>query len=312
MAQQIPNQFSFSNNVDDTQKRPIPSKVKLSTSSPSITAVFITCNEANVLETALKSVVGWVNEIIIIDMYSTDGTQEIANQYATKLLFHERLTYSEPIKTYSIQQATCDWVFVIDADEIVPDKLAKELLKIVANNQYDAVEIPFQQVFFGTTAQSGLGIDGYHTRLFRRGSIVWPSEVHGAPDISHLRVYRIPMGDLDLNMHHNTWRSSQIVLDKIIRYTPKEVEKLLANGEHFTFTRMMRKIIGMFIRRMFLQRGYEDGMVGLVTSLFWTFYTFATYAQFWEAEGRTKKYDKQVIKWGKRFRFLARTLPSKE
>ena len=219
--------------------------------TPTIAAVIISCNEATVIEACLQSVVGWVDEIVVVDMYSTDGTREIVKRYTSHLIDHERLSYADPIRNFAFTQVTADWIVMLDPDERVPTLLAQELQHIAATQEYDVVQIPFRNAFFETVTQSEFGDDGMHPRFFRAGAISWPPEVHGHPDLSQVRVYVMPTGKPDYWILHDTWRSVGMVLDKIMRYSPRDVEKLQAAGQHFSLKRMVRATIGQFMWRFF-------------------------------------------------------------
>lgn len=269
--------------------------------SLTISAVIITYNEAEVIVPCLQSVVDWVDEIVVVDMHSTDGTREIVVRYPTRLLDHERLTYADPARNFALAQATGDWIIMLDPDERVPAPLAVELRRIAAQGAVDVVDIPYQQVMFGRIVQSPGASEGSHPRFFRRGVVSWPAEVHGSPDLSHLRRYEIPAGDMNLSIHHDTWRTVTTVLDKILRYAPKDAERLQAKGETFSLGRFLRVGIGGFANRMADGRAYEDGMPGLLTALYWAIYDLTIEAEIWEAEGRSSKFDPSIQHWGRRF-----------
>src|SRR5690242_130491 len=56
-----------------------------------LSAVIVTCDDADVIEPCLRSIAGWVDEIVVVDMHSADGTREIVQRYTNRLLDHERL-----------------------------------------------------------------------------------------------------------------------------------------------------------------------------------------------------------------------------
>ena len=62
-----------------------------------ISAIFLTYNDEKLIEEGLKSVYGWVGEIIIVDSHSTDGTLTIAQKYADKIETH-------PFENYAVQR----------------------------------------------------------------------------------------------------------------------------------------------------------------------------------------------------------------
>ncbi len=89
-----------------------------------ISICIIAHNEGLCLERLLISVKNHAEEIVVVDDYSTDNTNEIALRYTDKVL-QPPLPVKEVglgiSKTWMINQATKNWVLVVDADELVPE-----------------------------------------------------------------------------------------------------------------------------------------------------------------------------------------------
>jgi glycosyltransferase involved in cell wall biosynthesis len=267
-----------------------------------ISVVIVSCNEADVIEPCLQSVAGWADEIVVVDMYSSDGTRDIVRRYTDRLFDHERLPFVEPARNDAFAHARGDWILMLDPDERVPATLAHELRRIATLNMVDVVIVPRQQIMFGKVARSRGAGDGMHPRFFRRGSLSWPSTIHAMPDISHMRSQELPLERSDLWLLHDTWRSVTDVLEKFIRYVPQEVDKLHASGQHFTFRGLLRATLGQFVYRMIRGRAYEDGVAGFLAAMYFTIYAFTIQAALWESEGRPTNFDHQVIRWGRRLK----------
>ena len=56
---------------------------------PKISAVIITYNEELFIEKCLASLEGIADEIVVIDSFSTDGTEEICKKYNVKFIEHD-------------------------------------------------------------------------------------------------------------------------------------------------------------------------------------------------------------------------------
>ena len=54
-----------------------------------ISVIVLTFNEEKNIEDCLKSVSGWVEDIFIVDSYSTDNTLRIASRYTGNIVQHE-------------------------------------------------------------------------------------------------------------------------------------------------------------------------------------------------------------------------------
>ena len=97
-----------------------------------ISVVINTLNAQRLLDDVLESVKD-ADEIIICDMHSEDETIEIAQRHKCKIFYHERTGIVELARNWAMEQASGDWILVLDADEIVTPELWK-YLREYANN----------------------------------------------------------------------------------------------------------------------------------------------------------------------------------
>jgi glycosyltransferase involved in cell wall biosynthesis len=74
-------------------------------------------NEDNHIEECLKRLRPCQFEIIVVDTGSVDRTVEIAHKYANKVFHFAWCDDFSSARNFSIQQATHDWVLIIDCDE---------------------------------------------------------------------------------------------------------------------------------------------------------------------------------------------------
>jgi len=123
-----------------------------------ITLAMIVKNEAGNLENCLISVRGQVDEIVIVDTGSTDGTMEIARKYTDKVYsFFWREDFSAA-RNFAVEKASGDWIFYLDADEeLVPGSgdlkclaardLCPEAYLLPINNPIDGVTGEYNRFF---------------------------------------------------------------------------------------------------------------------------------------------------------------------
>ncbi|MBS4190260.1 glycosyltransferase [Bacillus sp. FJAT-49705] len=86
-----------------------------------ITLCMIVKNEEKFLERCLSSVKSKVDEIIIVDTGSTDGTIEIASKFKAKVYNLEWKADFSFARNFSLEKATSDYILVLDADEYLDD-----------------------------------------------------------------------------------------------------------------------------------------------------------------------------------------------
>jgi len=94
-----------------------------------ISAVIITKNEERNIERCLQSLQGVVDEVIVVDSFSTDNTESICQQYHVKFFQKEWLGYAEQ-KNYANSLSENDLILSIDADEALSEELRTSILSI--------------------------------------------------------------------------------------------------------------------------------------------------------------------------------------
>lgn len=79
-------------------------------------------DEARFLPACLASVAGVVDEVVVVDTGSRDGTPEIARRHGARVLYRPWEDHFGAARNAALEQATGDWILVLDADEALhPD-----------------------------------------------------------------------------------------------------------------------------------------------------------------------------------------------
>jgi glycosyltransferase involved in cell wall biosynthesis len=102
-----------------------------------LSVVIITFNEEKNIERCLKSVRDIADEIIVLDSFSTDRTQEICEQYNATFLQHAFDGHIQQ-KNRVITHANYDLVLSLDADEAPDEALLQNIQKVKENRTADA------------------------------------------------------------------------------------------------------------------------------------------------------------------------------
>ena len=144
----------------------------------------ITKNAAETLEKSLASVKKIADEIIIVDSKSTDRTVEIAKKYLAKVYVKEFTDIGKQ-RMFGLSKATGKWVLILDCDEIVSEKLMKEIKSKIENKniKINSYYIPYLNFYLNKPLQFG-GEDYKMLRLFRRVKLfIKPSLVHNRIEV---------------------------------------------------------------------------------------------------------------------------------
>ena len=101
-----------------------------------ISAVIITYNEEEHLEKCLASIVDLVDEIIVVDSYSTDGTQAICEKYKVQF-FAQKALGDKVQKNFAVPKANYNHLLSLDGDEAFSETLKHSIHDLQKTWVYD-------------------------------------------------------------------------------------------------------------------------------------------------------------------------------
>jgi len=258
-----------------------------------ISVILATFNEEKNIKACLESV-KWADEIVVVDGTSSDKTVEIAKEYTDKIFVRENPLMFHKNKQYAIEKATGDWILYLDADERVTPELREEILKTIKSSrsrlrlaedrQINGFWVPRKNIIFGKWIKHTGWWPDYQLRLFKRGKAYLPCEsVHEQPKLSGKAGYlKNPL------VHYNYQTISQFIFKLNTLYTENDKNVFLAEGKKINWQDAIRFPANEFLRRFFKQKGYKDGLHGLVLSLLQSFSALVTFAKIWENQGFKK------------------------
>lgn len=241
-----------------------------------ISVVVTTFNEEVNIVDCLKSVL-WADEILLVDSLSTDKTIELAEQFPVKILARQYFG-SAAQKNWSLDRVSNDWVLILDADERVPEKLAREILTILADGpQANGYYIRRENIVLGKKIRhSGWSTDKV-IRLFHRAHGRYPNRrVHADVDIQG------PLPVLKSPLVHYTLRSLKQYFEKFLNYAEWGAAQGYREGRKAGYLEIGGRTLWRFVRTYIIQRGFLDGIHGLVVCGLQAFGVFLKYAQLWE------------------------------
>ncbi len=108
----------------------------LSTPKQKLSALVITYNEMGYIERCIGSI-SFADEIIVVDSFSTDGTYEYLMAHPKVKVIQNPFENFTAQKSFTLKQATNDWVLFLDADEVVTEALQKEITATINNPEAD-------------------------------------------------------------------------------------------------------------------------------------------------------------------------------
>jgi len=271
-----------------------------------ISVIILTYNEEKKIEECLKSVYGLVEEIFIVDSYSTDKTLEIARKYTDKIYQHPFENYSSqrnwalenlPIKT--------EWLLNLDADHRVTLELVKELKEIFSKpieNNINGFLISRRTIFMGRWIKHGGHYPVYHAILFRKGFGKCEQRLYDQHFVVMGQLKKLKGDVIDVitdsidkfTIRHIKWASFEAIeqlsggnseIKPIVFGNPIQRRRFLRKFYN-SFPLFVRPFL-YFLYRYFFRLGFLDGKEGLIFHFlqgFW--YRFLVDAKIYEMKKR--------------------------
>lgn len=124
-----------------------------------MTAIVLTKDEEKNIANCLESIKNLVSRIVVVDSGSTDRTIDIVKKYGADIYTHEWIHYANQFN-WALDNVNVEtqWVFRIDADEVVPADLAEEIKQECNKHSDDDVngfDMPFKISFLGRELRHG-------------------------------------------------------------------------------------------------------------------------------------------------------------
>lgn len=239
-----------------------------------ISAIVITKNEEANIADCLQSI-NWVDEIILVDAESSDRTVEIGKRFTSKIFIHKWEGFAKQ-KAFALTKTCNEWVLSIDSDERVSQQLKEEIINL---EESDIAGYYFKRQNYllkKHITTCGWGND-YQLRLFKKS----------LTNLNERLVHEKFVVDGKTNrlinpMIHYTFSSIEKTTQKINHYSSLKAEELFTNGKRIGgFGIVVRGLAGFF-KFFVMQKGYKDGVHGLVISLLHLITTLLSYMKLWE------------------------------
>lgn len=250
-----------------------------------VSLIIHTKQEEKNIKDCILSVKSFADEVIVIDMSSTDKTVEIAQRLGAFIFSIPDKGFVDNFRNFGISKANFEWIFSLDADERLTKKLIKTLKRVMKEDKYDVVRLPFKNIRLGKWMEyTGFWPD-YHPRFFRKGFVKWKQNIKQAhvPLIINGRVLTLEPKEKNAIIHYNVDSINHFLI-KFMRYAA------LKNGDDFfkknklTVHDLINYYEGEFRWRYIEKKGYLDGMRGFVFAKFREFSKFMEFVNFWESE----------------------------
>jgi glycosyltransferase involved in cell wall biosynthesis len=238
-------------------------------------------NVEDIIEDCLKSI-QWVDEVFIVDAFSTDRTVEICRKYPNVKLVQHAYVNSGQQRFWGMPQVAHDWVFIIDSDERCTETLRQEIEKILSQDeiQYDGFNVPIRTWFMGKLLHHDTYLGSGGKRLVRKSTYknYVLKRVH-----AKLKIERLTwIWNRKAYLIHDPIRDFTSQWQKLIRYSNWYAEDMFDRGERVYWYHIIVRPVLKFLQFYLIRRGFLDGVRGMILCMIAGISIFMKYYKLWE------------------------------
>ncbi|XOV78843.1 MAG: glycosyltransferase family 2 protein [Aestuariibacter sp.] len=242
-----------------------------------ISCFLIVCNEADRIEAALKPLAGWVDQLIVLDSGSTDGTVEIASKYADKVYQTDWPGFG-PQRNRALGYCEHDWVMNIDADEVVTETLKSEIDAVMSQPDLNVtmLEIPWHTYLFGKPLKHGRYSSPQGKIFLKEGANFKDRSVHESLEMPEktIKVLKSPL-------LHYSWRDYYHAQEKHLKYGVLGAQEKAKKNKRTSLSYAVLRFFVDFTQQYIFRLGFLDGKRGFLMAVILGQYAFHKYAALW-------------------------------
>ena len=228
--------------------------VKVST----ISAAIITYNEERNIRRCIESLRDCVDEIIVLDSFSTDKTCEICSEYAVKVVQRQWTGYASA-KNFLNEQVTSDYILSIDADEALDVDLKKELCLIKQQELSGVYLLNRKTNYCGKWINHSGWFPDEKVRIFPKIGSEWQGDY-----VHEELVFSDSLGITKLNgiLEHYSYYNFEEHRKRADKYSQLTAMKYVEQGKKSSALKPFISGLTRFISMYFIKLGFLDGYMG--------------------------------------------------
>jgi glycosyltransferase involved in cell wall biosynthesis len=250
--------------------------------SPPLSVVILAKDEAAYIQRSVASALRFADDVVVVDSGSMDGTQELALAAGARVEEQPWLGYSAQ-RNRGAELARHDWIFQLDADELVTADLEAEIRRTLAGgpDPRDGFTVQRRSDFLGCLLPNDTRLSkqrGFVRLYHRRHSGYDPNQLVHEEVVVGGRM--VPLGGLLLH-----WRGETIdhIAGVFNRYASIEAEALRREGVVARPVQVLTRPVMRFLWVYVWKRAYRLGARGLIYAVFKSYSEFLRYGKLWES-----------------------------
>ncbi len=222
-------------------------------------------NVEDIIEKTLDTIT-WVDEIFIVDAFSTDKTVEICKRYPNVKIVRHEYENSGAQRYWGMPQVANEWVFIIDSDERCSPELKTEIEKILSQEkiEYDGFIVYVKTKFLGKLHNHEFNLGHYGMRLVRRETYKTYEllNVHSRLRIKNHSFIKNKKAYLE----HEPIRDFKQHIYKMARYAEWSAKDMYNKGKRAKWYHFVFRPPYKFFHHYIILGGFLDGIGGLILS----------------------------------------------
>ena len=242
---------------------------------PEISAMVMIYNEAWQIRDCLDTI-KWVDEIVICDSFSDDGTVEICREYTDKI-YQRKFDNFANQKKWMLSKPSNRWGLFVEADERFPDTLEEEARSKLQHGDCDGYEMVFHNYCFKWELKGDFW-RFKKIKLFKRDKAHWAERlVHSVMTLDG------KVGELKTPVIHLGYVNARHWLRKLNYSSRLEVLQKFAEGTNYRWWEIVRipvSFFTVFYRYYFKRQSYKGGLGGFIVSIVYALYTSFMYTRY--------------------------------
>ncbi len=227
-----------------------------SSSVPLLSATIICRNEERHIANCLSSL-AFCDEILVIDSGSTDQTIKIAKEMATTVIQRPYIGANDQ-KEAARKMVHGEWILNLDADEVVPPTLVKEILATLESPKFSGYRIPIRTFIGDKHLQHNGYWPGYQKRLFKRELGYWNRNMEPHDHV----CLNGRWGKLHTPIEHVTAQHIEGIEEKARLYGELAAKSLAKQGKRISILDRTFRPSWRFFRSYVLKAGFLDRTYG--------------------------------------------------
>lgn len=248
------------------------------------------CNVEQIIARTLEPLLPLADEIIFIDSFSSDNTCSVVAGMGAKLFEEPWAGYVEQ-KNSALSKCSGEWVLSVDSDEVITPELAEEIRKVINSPEAaDGYFINRRTHYMGRLLKYAWQPDRRLRLVRRSASPRWQGENPHDELVVQGKSARLPG-----YLVHYSYTDFADHMRRTSAHAQVIAKTQFERGRRCGGLSIMCKPPLMFLKRMFLQGAFLDGVPGIMAAISSGVYAYMKFSHLWELQAREREAGKNSV-----------------